>query len=223
MATRIRTRAGPIGRAAVLVLAASTLSGCTNPFLAARAPTTPTTTGTPVTVPPPNIAQAGQAPALTVAKTDPWAVVVPSLIQYVQWLLANPGTGQTLLSNAAVPGCSGYDQVNTQLSALIGGASLVSPVTPLLISITGGAATTSTLPAGGIEVSTSAEVMLTVKAVRGVEQVVNSSGQVVSNVRALPPTAFDVGLVIGGDGNWRLCTVGPADISAGHPTRATIW
>lgn len=207
------------------MLAALALAGCDLPLLGGGATPTPTPTPMQVlTAPTPNPAPASSAPQLTTGKATPFATVVASQLQYVQWLLANPGTGQPLLPNVAVPGCTGYDQVDAQLDGLLGAAAMLSPTAPFLIEVTGTAgSTTTTLGNGTVQIDTGPEVTLTVRATRGSEQVLNTTGQVVNRIAQLRPTAFSYGLLLGQDGSWRICDVAPIDTGASRAASPTLW
>jgi hypothetical protein len=206
------------------VLAAVLLAGCNLPFLSAPAPTTSPTPMRVLTAPTPNPVAASQAPQLTTGRSVPLPTVVASQLEYVQWLLANPGTGQPLLPSVAVPGCSGYDQVDGQLSGLLGAGAMLSPTAPFIIAVAGGPTSTTTgLADGSTRVDSGPEVTLTVRATRGAEQVLNPTGQVVNRIPQLPPTAFSYGLLLGPDGNWRFCEVRPAETGGSRSGNATIW
>lgn len=209
---------------AALALAAFLLAGCNVPFLSTPTPTTSPTPMRILTAPTVNPLPASMAPQLTIGRATPFAAIVASQLQYVQWLLANPGTGQPLLPSVAVPGCSGYDQVDGQLSGLLGAGAMLSPTAPFIITVDGSPTSmTTALPDGTTRIDTGPEVMLTVRATRGAEQVLNTTGQVVNRIPELVPTAFRYGLVLGPDGNWRICDVRPVEASGGKPGNPTIW
>jgi hypothetical protein len=210
----------------VLVLAGLglALSGCTVPLLGGAAPTKKPTPMPVLTAPTPSAVPPAQAPPLTVGRTTPLVTVVASQVQYVQWLLANPATGQALLAAVAVPGCPGYDAISAQLGGLLGAGALLSPSAPFLIGVEGAPDTTTTTRADGtVQVADRPEVTLTVRATRDAEQVLNTTGQVVNRIPEVPPTAFRYGLLLGPTGDWRLCEVTPVDV--GGPSRPvpTIW
>jgi hypothetical protein len=214
-----------MGRLLAAAVLAVALSGCGSlPFLSKPSATTSPTAMKVLTAPTPDPAPASDAPALTIGRTTPFATVVASQIEYVQWLLANPGTGQPLLTNVAVPGCSGHEQVGGQLSGLLAAGAMLSPTAPFVIDVAGSpGTTTTTLPNGVTQLGSGPEVTLTVRVTRGAEQVLNTTGQVVNRVPQLPPTAFSYGLLLGPDGNWRICDVAPVDVGAGRRASPTIW
>lgn len=192
-----RTRWMSVG--ALGVAAVVSLSGCTMPFATPAA--APSIVPSPlaaapssaVPLPPPT----GPAPALINTGTG-WAPIIASLLTYSQWLLANPGTGS--VSVVAAAGCPLTAELTKQVTGLSGEGWRLAPV-PLTISSIG-------VPAGlGAGQST---VTLLVDASRGAEAVVDGAGQATSGVGTLPPTTFDVTVVLGGDGKWRLCSADPA-------------
>jgi hypothetical protein len=211
-------------RLPALALLTAALAGCNVPLLGGAAPTKSPTPMQVLAAPTPSAVPPGQAPQLTIGRTTPFETIVASQLQYIQWLLANPGTGQALLANVAVPGCSGFDQVDGQLNGLLGAGAMLSPTAPFLIGVTGAPqSTTTTLTNGTVQVDTGPEVMLTVRATRGAEQVLNTTGQVVNRIPQLPPTAFSYGLLLGQDGNWRVCDLTPIEVGGATRGAPTIW
>lgn len=70
--------------------------------------------------------------------------------------------------------------------------------------------------AAGVAPGTTA-VTLQIEVSRAAESVVDATGQATSGVAALPPASFDLTVVLGGDGKWRLCSAQPAEpIPAGN-------
>lgn len=90
--------------AAAAGLAALTLSGCTLPFTTPIA--VPTIAATPLpaapSTTPPALVPTGPAPALANTGSN-WAAMIPSLLTYGQWLLANPAAAP--VGTVAAAGC----------------------------------------------------------------------------------------------------------------------
>jgi hypothetical protein len=139
----------------------------------------------------------GPPPTLTNTGTN-WAATLASLLTYGQWLLANPGAGAA--TTVAAPGCPLTDLLTTRIAGLSSATWRLAPA-PLTISSLN---VPSALAAG------QTKVILQLVASRGLENIVDSNGQPASAVAALPPTAFDVSLGLGGDAKWRLCAIQPA-------------
>lgn len=181
------------------------LTGCTPPF--AIAVTAPTIAPTPLPAAPitagPPLVPSGPSPALVNTGTN-WAPMLASMLTYGQWLLANPGLGVT--ATVAAAGCPLTDLLTTRTAGFSSEAWRLAPA-PLTISWLG-------VPPALAPGQTM--VHLQVDASRGAETVVDGSGQPASGVAALPPTAFDVSLNLGGDGRWRLCTAEPLRPVSAH-------
>ena len=191
-----------ISRAIAAAVAATTatlcLSGCAVPFPIAVAG--PTTTTTLLPAGPGStqalLVQSGPPPALANTGSN-WAPILAGLLTYGQWLLANPGAGAA--TTAAAPGCPLTESLTARMADFSSEAWRLAPA-PLTISSLG---VPSALAPGQTSVD------LHVVASRGMENVVDGSGQPASAIAALPPAAFDVSLNLGGDGKWRLCTIQP--------------
>lgn len=176
------------------------LSGCTVPFpIAVAGPTTPPPVlpAAPSSTPLP-LVPSGPAPALANTGSN-WAPMLATLLTYGQWLLANPGTGAA--TTAAAPGCPLTELLTARMADFSSEAWRLAPA-QLTISSLG-------VPSAPVPGQTSVD--LHVVASRGMESVVDGSGQPASAIAALPPAAFDVSLNLGGDGRWRLCTIQPAE------------
>ena len=183
------------------------LTGCTPPFaITATAPTiAPTLLPAPPTIARPPLVPSGPTPALVSTGTN-WAPMLASMLTYGQWLLDNPGLGVT--ATVGAPGCPVTDLLTNRTAGFSTAGWRLAPA-PLTISWLG-------VPAALVPGQT--VVHLQVDASRGAETVVDASGQPASGIAALPPTAFDVSLNLGGDGLWRLCTaepLGPVQTTSG--------
>lgn len=195
--------------AAALAGAAATLclTACTPPFaITATAPTiAPTLLPAPPSIVPPPLVPSGPSPVLVSTGTN-WAPMLASMLTYGQWLLANPGLGVT--ATVGAPGCPVTDLLTNRTTGFGTAGWRLAP-SPLTISWLG--APSALMPGQTV-------VHLQADASRGAETVVDAAGQAVSGVAALPPTAFDVSLNLGGDGRWRLCTaepLGPVQTTSG--------
>ena len=188
----------------VVAVALASLTACTMPFTTPVAvPTSPVTphpaapsSSTPALIP------TGPPPALNNTGNN-WAPMLASLLTYGQWLLANPNSG--MVATMAAAGCPAAAALSTEMTSLSGESWRLAPA-PLTISSLGAP---STLAAGQTTVT------LPVQVSRAAETVVDTTGQAASRVAALPPTTFDVTVLLGADGKWRLCSaraaLDPAD------------
>lgn len=183
----------------VAAAALASLTGCALPFTTPVAvPTVPATQlpAAPSSATPP-MTPTGAPPALANTGTN-WAPMLAALLTYGQWLLANPGAGT--VATVAAAGCPENAQLATEMTSLNGEGWRLAPA-PIAISSVGA-------PAALAPGQTS--VMLPVRASRAAETIVDTGGRAASAAAALPPTAFDVTLLLGGDGKWRLCSATPA-------------
>jgi hypothetical protein len=185
------------------------LTGCTLPFpIAASAPTiapTPLPAAPSSALPP--LVPSGPSPVLANTGSN-WAPMLASMLTYGQWLLANPGMGVT--ATVASPGCPMSDLLTTRMADYSSAGWRLAPARLTILTL----GVPSALAAG------QTTVHLGLVASRGMETVVDRSGQPASGIAALPPTTFDVSLNLGGDGRWRLCTtdpVGPLPTVDGAP------
>lgn len=202
-----RMLAGVVAAVAVL-----SVSGCTLPFTAPAA--APSIAATPLPAAPsvatPALSPTGPAPALANTGTN-WAPMLAGLLTYGQWLLANPGAGA--VSSVAAGGCPLADELTNETTSLSQEGWRLAPA-PLTISSLGAPAA---LAPGETRVT------VTLQASRSGEAVVGATGQAVSAVGALPPTSFDVTVVLGGDGKWRLCSALPSlDSAAAAPAGQSL-
>jgi hypothetical protein len=174
------------------------LTGCTLPFpIAASAPTiapTPLPAAPSSALPP--LVPSGPSPVLANTGSN-WAPMLASMLTYGQWLLANPGMGVT--ATVASPGCPMSDLLTTRTADYSSAGWRLAPARLTILTL----GVPSALAAG------QTTVHLGLVASRGMETVVDRSGQPASGIAALPPATFDVSLNLGGDGRWRLCTIDP--------------
>jgi hypothetical protein len=143
------------------------------------------------------------APALKITGAA-WPAILASLARYGQWLLANPDP--SLVGTVAVPGCSMYDLLSTQVEGLLWDQAYLRPSAPVLGLVVGPS------PAPGTPLAVlGTSVTIDVTAYRAVEPVLSrSKATQISAFPALPPTALRVTLQRGGAGKWRFCTVNAA-------------
>jgi hypothetical protein len=191
---------------ATAAMAMAGLSGCTIPFLTpiSAATITPTPLPAAPSTSSPLMAPSGPVPALANTGTQ-WAPMLSSLLTYGQWLLANPSPAAVgMVANVGAAGCPLTDQLSNQVVNLSGENWRLAP-SPLTLSSLG---TPTTLAAGETTVT------LSLQASRAAEPIVDPSGGVASQVAALPLVGFDVTLLLGGDGKWRLCSVVPNESGA---------
>jgi hypothetical protein len=146
----------------------------------------------------PALVPSGPAPALKNTGTN-WAPMLASLLTYGQWLLANPGAAP--VGNVAGAGCPLADELTSEVDNLSGEGWRLTPAPLTLSSI----AAPARLAPGESTVS------LQLQASRAAETVVDAGGRPASNVAALPPAIFDVTVLLGGDGKWRLCSARPTE------------
>jgi len=134
-------------------------------------------------------------PAPPLSTGNSWAVVVPQLLTYGQWVLANPDP--SLVPNVAAPGCSFDSVLSLQTQSLLNRAAFLQPSQLSVLSI----------QAPGTPVG--AETTIAIEASRRSEQYVDASGTSSTGtlVAALPPTYFDVTLDLGSDKQWRICSI----------------
>jgi hypothetical protein len=188
--------------AVTLAVAMLGLTGCTLPFTTPVAVATIPATQLPAAKSAPSrpLTPSGPAPALTDTGTN-WAPMLASLLTYGQWLLANPGAGATgMVANVAAAGCPVTDQLTAEVAGLSGENWRLAPA-PLTLSSVG----------AGAVVPGETTVTLPLQASRAAEPIVDAGGHPASEVAALPPADFDVTLLLGGDGKWRLCSAVPSD------------
>ncbi len=202
------TRAIFTGLAAAAAMVSVT--GCTLPFgtpAAAPIASTPVPAAPSTAMPP--LSLTGPAPALANTGTN-WGPMLAGLLTYGQWLLANPGAGTP--ASVAAPGCPLAKQLTNETTSLSGEGWRLAPA-PLTITSLGA-------PAGLVPGESS--VSLTLQASRTAEAILDTTGQAASAVAALPPTFFDVTVVLGGDGKWRLCSAKPTPVTASAPERPSL-
>ena len=192
-------RARRVFVAAATAAAMASLTGCSLPFMGSVA--APTITATPLPAAPrrvlPPQSPTGPAPVLANSGAN-WAPMLAGLLTYSQWLLANPSTGT--VATVAAAGCPLAGRLTTEVTNLSGEGWRLAPA-PLTLSSVG-------IPAALAPGET--RVTLALQASRGAESIVDATGLAASEVGALPPTSFDVTLVLGGDGKWRLCSAQPS-------------
>jgi hypothetical protein len=206
----------PAGRALAAVATAAVamvaLSGCTVPFLTPISAATVSATPLPAAPSSPSTLMPPSGPVPVLANTGTrWAPMLSSLLTYGQWLLANPSPAAVgMVANVGAAGCPLTDQLTNQVTNLTAENWRLAAA-PLTLSSLG----TPTALAGG-----QTTVTLSLQASRAAESIVDASGQPASAVAALAPAGFDVTLLLGGDGRWRLCSAVPNEsgVAGGTPS-----
>jgi hypothetical protein len=202
-----RSRASLAAGVGGVLLAA--LAGCSALPGAAAAPATPVPS---YTVPVLTVATPKPRSAAPALKTTgvAWPAVLASLSGYGQWLLANPDPA--LVGNVATPGCSMYNLISQQATALLRDQAYLQPAAPVFGPVTGPS------PAPGATAAVLGnEVTLDVTATRPLEAVLSRAGGMrISSFDALPQSTLQITLFRPADNKWRFCTVNAqADTGAG--------
>jgi hypothetical protein len=204
-------RAGLAAGVGGVLLAA--LAGCSALLGPAATPATPVPPAPSYTVPALTVATAKPRIAAPALKTTgvAWPAVLASLSGYGQWLLANPDPA--LVGNVAMPGCSMYNLIAQQATALLRDQAYLQPAAPVFGPVTGPS------PAPGTTAAVLGnEVTLDVTATRPIEAVLSRAGAMqISSFDALPRTTLQITLFRPADNKWRFCTVNAeADTGAGN-------
>jgi hypothetical protein len=205
-----RLRVGLAAGVGGVLLAA--LAGCSALLGPAATPATPVHPAPSYPVPVLTVATPkprSAAPALRTTGVA-WPAVLASLSGYGQWLLANPDPA--LIGNVAMPGCSMYNLISRQATALLRDQAYLQPAAPVFGPVTGPS------PAPGATAAVLGnEVTLDVTATRPLEAVLSRAGGTpISSFDALPQTTLQITLFRPADNKWRFCTVNAAaDTGAG--------
>jgi hypothetical protein len=138
-------------------------------------------------------ATAAPAPANTGTN---WPTMVPSIIRYGQWLLANPDPA--LAATITVPGCGAGHDLTAELQSLVMRGAAVRTTAPVITRTAGLTTTGTTTAAVDIQVSRPAEPVVDRATTRT---------RVIATLPELPSTLIRMTLLRGADNRWRLCDV----------------
>ncbi|MBL7260203.1 hypothetical protein [Paractinoplanes lichenicola] len=186
-----------------------TLAGCAATSAnASTVPTPGTTSASPgpvtsglATAAPPTSA----APGLVNTGTA-WPKVIPSMIAYGQWLIANPNPA--LATTITQPGCASANALTAQLQSLVEQRAYVKTAAPTLTYVSGPTGTAAGNPVTvDIQLTRPAEQILSHTATSTVK---GDKTVVLSDRAQLPPTSLHLSLWLGADKKWRFCDIADA-------------